>query len=86
MSSNITIYIKNLEDKKIPLEINLTDTIKRGKDKYKTKTTYSNNLQWKFNAKVLNDTKTFDFYGIEDDDIIISNDRNEGGINLLIKT
>ena len=72
--SEITISIKNLLGRAESITVKTTDTIGKGKIKYN-----KGIPQWKFNSRVLKDDKTFDFYNIEDDDTIISNDRAEGG-------
>ena len=77
--SEITISIKNLLGRAESIKVKTTDTISTGKIKYN-----KGSPQWKFNSRVLKDDKTFDFYNIEDEDTIISNDRSEGG-NFIIK-
>ena len=37
------------------------------------------NFKWKSDGQVLNDDKTFDFYGIEEDDVIIVSKNQIGG-------
>ena len=77
--SEITISIKNLLGRGESIKVKTTDTIGTGKNIYN-----KGNPQWKFNSRVLKDDKTFDFYNIENEDTIISNDRSEGG-NFIIK-
>lgn len=72
--SKIKVIIKNLANREFPLYVYTTNTIKQGKELYST-----DDPQWKFMAKVLSNDKTFQDYDIEDGDIIISNDRSEGG-------
>lgn len=74
------IYIKNLAGRSFAIYIKGSDTIGQGKSKYKQASNASKfDFQWKFDGTVLNDYKTFDYYSIEEDDNITSNDRNEGG-------
>ena len=78
--TKISIYIKNLQGRSTKIEVDLNETIADGKRKYKIASNSSNSdPQWKFGSQVLKNDKTFDFYGIEDDDNITSNDRSEGG-------
>ena len=78
--SQISIYIKSLEGRSIKINVGLNETIGEGKRKYKVATNSSNaDPQWKFDGVVLQNNKTFDYYGIEDDDNITSNDRSQGG-------
>lgn len=72
--SKISIIISNMNGKKSELKVRTTDTISKGKSLYN-----NGNPQWKLNGEVLKDEKTFDYYEIEDGDIIISNDRTRGG-------
>jgi len=76
------IYIKDLTRRSTQIIVNGNDTISKEKQICKTATnSYNANPQWKFDGIVLNDNKTFNDYGIEEDDNITSNDRNEGGKN-----
>ena len=76
------IYIKNLAGRSIPIIVNGSDKISKGKQVYQA-ASKSNNAdpQWKFDGIVLNNNKTFNDYRIEEDDNITSNDRSEGGKN-----
>lgn len=79
---SITVSIKDLEGHILSIRVSGSDTIENGKRKYCTSKNRSfNDYQWKFNAKVLKNDKTFDFYEIEDGDMIGSNDKSEGGNN-----
>ena len=76
------IYIKNLAGRATQITVNGSDTISQGKQKYKNASgTNNDNPQWKINGQVMNNNKTFNDYGIEEDDNITSNDRSEGGKN-----
>ena len=78
--STFFIYIKNLSGRSHKISVKASDTIQEGKRKYMIETGSCNsNPQWKFGSKVLNNKKTFEDYGIEEDDNITSNDRSEGG-------
>ena len=72
--SHIKIIIKNLANREVSLYVYTYNTIGDGKAQYGF-----DDPQWKFMAKVLLNDKTFADYDIEDGDIIISNDRSEGG-------
>lgn len=72
--SYITIIISNMNGRKSNLAIWTTDTISRGKELYG-----QGDPQWKYDGEVLKNDKKFSDYGIEKDDIIISNDRSRGG-------
>ena len=74
------IYIRNLSGKSIQIQVNGSDTIAQGKSKYKVASNTNNNdPQWKYDGTVLHNDKTFDYYSIEEDDNITSNDRSQGG-------
>lgn len=74
------IYIKNLSGKSTVIYVNGSDTIAQGKLKYKqASNTNNSDPQWKIDGTVLSNNKTFNDYGIEEDDNIISNDRSQGG-------
>jgi hypothetical protein len=76
------IYIKNLSGRSTQITVNGSDTISYGKQIYKTASNSSNaDPQWKFDGIVLSNNKTFNDYGIEEDDNITSNDRSQGGKN-----
>lgn len=72
--SYITITISNMAGRKSNLFVNVTDTISRGKELYR-----AGDPQWKFNGEVLRNDKKFSDYGVENEDIITSNDRSRGG-------
>ena len=74
------IYIKNLSGKSTQIQVNGSDTIGQGKSIYKiASNTNTPDPQWKINGIVLQNNKTFNDYGIEEDDNIITNERSEGG-------
>ena len=78
MPMKIKIVDKKL--KETCITVNSSDTIGEGKRLFSIANNLSSyNDQWKFNAIVLRDNKTFDFYEIEDDDIIETNGKSEGG-------
>ena len=72
--SYITITISNMAGRKSNLCVNVTDTISRGKELYG-----EGDPQWKINGEVLRNDKKFSDYGVENEDIITSNDRSRGG-------
>ena len=69
----LIIIIKDLKYKETKLEIDSSETIGNGKKLYIKLLNLSGSFQWKFGGMLLNDNKTFDYYGIEDYDVIISN-------------
>ena len=76
------IYIKNLSGRSTQITVNGSDKISYGKQIYKTASSSNNaDPQWKFDGIVLHNDKTFNDYGIEEDDNITSNDRSQGGKN-----
>ena len=78
--STFFIYIKNLQGRSIKISVKANDTIQEGKRKYRIASNSSiSDPQWKFGSKVLQNEKTFEYYGIEEDDNITSNERSQGG-------
>ena len=68
------IKVKNPSGKEKTLVVSPSDLISKAK--------INAGLQgfiWKFNGEVLKDEKTIDYYGIEDDDTIVSNVPVPGG-------
>ena len=63
-----------LNGRKNEIKIDTNDKIKD----LKIKSGYPNS-QLKFNGQVLMEYKTIEYYGIEDDDTIVLNDRTQGG-------
>ena len=82
---NITIVIKDLKGREVKLEVNSSETIAFGKKLYSNYLNLSDSFQWNFNGEVLNDNKTFEYYGIEDFDIILSNTPKNKKIRIYIK-
>lgn len=72
--SYITVVISNMNGRKSNLCVFTSDTIGRGKELYG-----QGSPQWKVDGEVLKDEKKFSDYGIENEDIITSNDRSRGG-------
>lgn len=72
--TSITVVISNMNGRKSNLIVSTSDTISRGKELYG-----QGNPQWKLDGEVLNNDKRFSDYDIENNDIIISNDRSRGG-------
>lgn len=70
----ITIIISNLSGRKTKLKVDTSDTISRGKTLYG-----QGDPQWKYDGETLNNNKKFSDYGIEDEDVIASNERSRGG-------
>lgn len=80
---SIRLYIKNLQGRSWQINVNGSDKISQGKLNYKNISNSNNSdPQWKFGSQVLKNDRTFDSYGLENDDNITSNDRSEGGKKL----
>ena len=73
------ITIQGLNNRIIVIEVEPNDTIESGKEKYKKKAGINDDLQWKFGGGPLDNDKTFDYYYIQDQDLITSNTTREGG-------
>ena len=74
---SFNIKISNGKGKIQNLSVKKTDTISAAK----IASGYNppKNFKWKSDGQVLNDDKTFDFYGIEEDDVIIVSKNQIGG-------
>lgn len=70
----ITIIISNLAGRRTKITVDTSDTISRGKTLYG-----QGDPQWKFDGETLNNNQRFSDYSIENEDIIISNERSRGG-------
>lgn len=70
----ITIIISNLAGRRTKIIVDTSDTISRGKTLYG-----QGDPQWKFDGETLNNNQRFSDYSIENEDIIISNERSRGG-------
>jgi len=70
----ITIYIENTKGRKNEIKIDTNDKIKD----LKIKSGYPNSRAI-YNGEILKDYKTIEYYGIEDDDIIVLSDITQGG-------
>ena len=68
------IYIKNMKDIDVAIDINENDTILDVKRKYG-----KINIILKYNTQILNDNKTISFYEIEDGDILFAIEKILGG-------
>ena len=75
--NSFNIKIKNPRGKEKILRVNSNDTI----NTVKVNAGY-NGYIFKFNGEVLKDDKTIEYYGIEEDDVIILNTPQIGGISL----
>ena len=75
---NIIVYITGNNGEHLPLKVNTSDKILKGK-----KLANQENANWKYNGDVLKNDKTFDDYDIENEDTIISNYKVHGGINII---
>lgn len=70
----ITIIISNIAGRRTKLTVDTSDTISRGKKLYG-----QGDPQWKYSGETLNNNKKFSDYDIENDDVIVSNERSIGG-------
>ena len=82
---SITIIIQTSSTSSIPVQVNQTDTIEDAKRKYVEKAgeDYSKFNQWIFDAEVLENDKTINFYKIDDKAEITANELSRGGLNQL---
>ncbi len=80
----LTIVIKDLKGGEVKLMVNSSETLAFGKKLYSNLLNLSDSFQWNFNGEVLNDNKTFEYYGIEDFDIILSNTPKNKKIRIYI--
>lgn len=72
--STFNVKIKNPKGKEKTLRVNSTDSISSAK----LNAGLSGHI-WKFNGETLKDDKTIEYYGLEEDDVIISNVPAPGG-------
>ena len=81
----IIVFIKDLKSKEAKIEVDSFQTIGYGKKLYANLINTSNSFHWKFGGIELNDDKTFHYYGIEEEDRIISVLKSQK-IEICIKT
>lgn len=80
---SFNIYVKTLEGRSTMITVSANEKIMDGKRKFREITGSSvPDPQWKFGSQVLKNGQTFEYYGIEDGDNIVTNDRNQGGKNI----
>ena len=72
--NSFNIKIKDAKGKVKLVRVNSNDLIRSVKAN-----SSCNGYIWKFNGEVLKDDKTIEYYGIEEDDTIISNIPQPGG-------
>ena len=66
------IFIKTITGKIISLDIDPNDTIEKIKDKLRIQEGFSfGSFRLCFNGKTLNNTKTLDFYNIQDENTLL---------------
>ncbi len=75
--NSFNIKLKNPKGKEKILKVNSNDKI----SDTKANAGYTGYI-FKFNGEVLKDDKTIEYYGIEEDDVIILNTPQVGGISL----
>ena len=75
--NSFNIKIKNPKGREKILKVNSNDTISTAK----ANAGYAGYI-FKFNGEVLKDDKTIEYYGIEEDDVIILHTPQIGGISL----
>ena len=80
--TSFNIKIRNLKSEETEITVNLTDTIYMVKEKYIKAVGISLSVQLKYGGKTLNDNKTIQELDIEKGDLLTSNERSLGGINL----
>lgn len=80
--TSFNIKIRNLKSEETEITVNLTDTIYMVKEKYIKAVGKSLSVQLKYGGKTLNDNKTIQELDIEKGDLLTSNERSLGGINL----
>ena len=68
------IFIQDIKGIKVEINVNSNDTIYEVKKKYG-----DHYVMLKYNGEILNNNKTIEYYGIEEEDIIIANQRVLGG-------
>ena len=78
-TKKMRIYIIDIKNRRIPIEVDASETIGFGKQLYANLINSSEEFLFKFEAEILKDDKTFEFYGIEDGDVIITSRRMRGG-------
>ena len=74
--ANFNIKVKTPKGKEKIVNVSSTDTIGSAK----SKSGFSGYI-WKFDGEILKDDKTMEYYGLEEDDTIINNTPQPGGIN-----
>ena len=72
--TDIRIKIKDLKEKVREFTVKSTDTIKIVKEK-----AGDVGYKWTFNGENLKEDKTIEYYGFDDDDIILKGERVIGG-------
>lgn len=72
---SLNIQIQNMRGKNTELKITPSEKIVDAK----IRSGQGENIQWKFNGEVMKNTNTFEYYGIEEEDVIISNFKSIGG-------
>lgn len=72
---SLNIQIQNMRGKNTELKITPSEKIVDAK----IRSGQGESIQWKFNGEVMKNNNTFEFYGIEEDDVISSNFKSFGG-------
>lgn len=72
--SSFNIKIKDQKGKEKILRVNSSDTIGQAKAN-----SGLSQYNWKYNGEKLKDDKTIEFYGIEEDDVILLSTPSPGG-------
>jgi len=62
-----------------PIRISLSQTVLSKKKELNIPDAF-----WKFEGEILKDERTFDSYGIEENDVIGTNTLNQGGLNIKL--
>ena len=74
----ITVYIESQSKASIDIIVNRYETIGKAKEKYFGRVGSRRDNQWIYDAEILNDNKTLEYYGIEDQDRITANELSRG--------
>ena len=75
----ITVYIESQSKASTDIIVNRYETIGKAKEKYFGRVGSRRDNQWFYDAEILNDNKTLEYYGIADKDGITANESSRGG-------
>ena len=72
--ADIKIKFKDTKGKERTIGVKFTDLISSAKEKVGDK-----GFVWKYNGEILKDDKTIEYYGFENEDVIVKGERVIGG-------